>query len=92
MNKEIFGKVDLFVPLLGDVEAIIPCSFDFDLEKKKLPTCPYSKKCCGGQPNNYFFLGLKEGHHLDLAKRKGKKKEDGGKNEHTVIAWAGIEP
>ena len=30
----LFGKVDLFAPLLGDIEAIILCSFDFDLEKK----------------------------------------------------------
>ena len=27
--------VDLFAPLLGDMEAIIPCSFDFDLKFKK---------------------------------------------------------
>ena len=30
-------KVDLFAPLLGDIEAIILCSFDFDLKKKKNP-------------------------------------------------------
>ena len=34
LYKDIFGKVDLFAPLLGDIVAIIPCSFDFDLEKK----------------------------------------------------------
>ena len=35
MYKDIFCKVDLFAPLLGDIEAIILCSFDFDLKKKK---------------------------------------------------------
>ena len=46
--KRFFGKVDLFAPLLGDKETIIPCSFDFDLktkkEKKNLPACTYSKQ------------------------------------------------
>ena len=32
--KRFFGKVDLLAPLLGDIEAIITCSFDFDLKKK----------------------------------------------------------
>ena len=27
-----FGKVNLFAPLLRDIEAIIQCSFDFDLK------------------------------------------------------------
>ena len=60
LYKDMFGKVDLFAPLLGDIEAIIPCSFDFDLKKKNPPARPFSKKkkkkkSCGGQPNNYFF-------------------------------------
>ena len=55
LYKDIFGKVDLFAPLLGDKEAIILCSFDFDLKKKKSARPPLLKKSCGGQPNNYFF-------------------------------------
>ena len=45
LYKDIFGKVHLFAPLLGDIEAIIPCSFDFDLKKKKKspPARPFSK-------------------------------------------------
>ena len=35
--QRFFGKVDLFTPSLGDKEAIIPCSFDFDLKKNKNP-------------------------------------------------------
>ena len=54
-----FGKVDLFAPLLGDIEVIIPCSFDFNLKKKKSKKnparLPLLKKSCGGQPNNHFF-------------------------------------
>ena len=49
--KRVFGKVDLFAPSVGDKEATIPCSFDFDSKKEKeikkkrnLPTCTYSKK------------------------------------------------
>ena len=59
--KIFLGKVDLFAPSLGDIEAIILCSFDFDLKKnllkKKicLPAPSQKKKSCGGQPNNYFF-------------------------------------
>ena len=53
------GEVDLFAPLLGDIEAIILCSFDFDLEnkkqKQKSTRPPLLIKSCGGQPNNYFF-------------------------------------
>ena len=34
--KIFFGKVDyVHPPLLGEIEATIPCSFDFDLKKKK---------------------------------------------------------
>ena len=58
MYKDIFGKVDLFAPLLGDIEAIILCSFDFDLKKKKKKKSaqvPLLKKSCGGQPKKYFF-------------------------------------
>ena len=66
MYEEIFlGEVDLFAPtFIGDKEAIIPCSLDFDLEKKKKrkkickPSLTCSKKSCGGQPSNYFG-GLK---------------------------------
>ena len=57
LYKDIFGKVDLFAPLLGDTEAIIPCSFDFDLKKKKknrLPA-PSQKKL---RTTTIFFLGL----------------------------------
>ena len=36
--------VDLFAPLLGDIEAIIQCSFDFDLKKKIRPHAPSQKK------------------------------------------------
>ena len=32
--KIFFGKVDLFEPLLGNIEAIILCSCDIDLKKK----------------------------------------------------------
>ena len=32
LYKDFYGKVDLLAPLLGDIEAIIPCSFDFDLK------------------------------------------------------------
>ena len=28
-----YGKIDLFAPLLGDKEAIVACSFNFNLEK-----------------------------------------------------------
>ena len=64
LYKDIFGKVDLFAPLLGDIEAIIPCSFDCDLKKKGKKIHPpvpsqkkkkKKKKNCGGQPNNYFL-------------------------------------
>ena len=34
--KRFFSKVDLFGPSLEAEEAVIPCSFDFDLEKKKI--------------------------------------------------------
>ena len=58
--KRFFGKVDLFAPSLGDKEAIIQCSFDFDLKKKILKKKKSARphllqKSCGGQPNNYFF-------------------------------------
>ena len=33
---KIFGEVDLIAPSLGDIEVVIPCSFDFDLKKKNL--------------------------------------------------------
>ena len=68
--KRVYGKVDLFAPLLGDIEAIILCSFDFDLKKKLKqktnkqtntqirPSPPPPKKSCGGQPNIYFFEGF----------------------------------
>ena len=36
--KRFFGKVDLFAPFLGDIEAIILCNFDFHLKKKKSPS------------------------------------------------------
>ena len=55
--KRFVGKVDVFAPSLGDKDAIIPCSFDFDLKKKKIlkqtnkqtnktkhPPAPTSKK------------------------------------------------
>ena len=54
--KIFFGKVDLFAPLLGDIEAIILCSFDVDLEKNP-PVCPFSKKVV--EDNQTIFLGLK---------------------------------
>ena len=57
MYKDIFGKVDLFAPLLGDIEAIILCSFDFDLKKKKLPARPFSKKVVEDN-QTIIFLGL----------------------------------
>ena len=44
MYKDIFCKVDLFAPLLGDLETIIPCTFDFDLERKKSAHPPLLKK------------------------------------------------
>ena len=62
LYKDTFCKVDLFAPLLGDIEAIILCSFDFDLKKKKIrPPVrpPLLKKSCGGQPNNYFLCLMK---------------------------------
>ena len=61
--KILFGKVDLLAHLLGDIEAIIPCSFsfDFDLEKKILkkkkknpPACPFSKKVVEGNQTIIF--------------------------------------
>ena len=57
LYKDIFGKVDLFAHLLGDIEAIIPCSFDFDLKKKKNPPArPFSKKLW--RTTKQLFLGL----------------------------------
>ena len=44
MYKEIFGKVDLLAPSSRDIEAIILCSFDFDLEKKICLPTPTPKK------------------------------------------------
>ena len=60
MYKDIFGKVDLFAPLLGDIEAIIPCSFDFDLEKTKIkqnirPPAPTPKKVLEDNQTIIFF-------------------------------------
>ena len=56
--EEIFsGKAELFAPSLGDKEAIILCSFDFDLKTKNLPAHTYSKKSCGGQPKIIFLGG-----------------------------------
>ena len=53
--KKFFGKVDLFTPSLGDKETIRPCSFDFDLKKKrkrkKLSACTYSKNVEDNQTN-----------------------------------------
>ena len=59
--KRSFGKVDLFAPLFGDKEAIIPCSFDFDLKKKIIeklknpPSRTYSQKVV--QDNQTIILG-----------------------------------
>ena len=63
LYKDIFGKVDLFAPLLGDIEAIILCSFDFDLkkkrEKKSAPPPAPSQKKLWRTTNNYFFRPIK---------------------------------
>ena len=60
LYKDIFCKVDLLAPLLplGDIEAIILCSFDFDLKKKNPPACSpaSSQKNCEGQPNKQLFF------------------------------------
>ena len=53
--KRFLGEVDLFAPSLGNKEAIISCSVDFDLGRKK--SAPL-KKSCGGQPYNYFGRGV----------------------------------
>ena len=58
--KRCFGKVDLFAPSLGDKEAIIPCSFNFDLKKKSIKKiCPPAPtpKSCGGPTKQLFFGG-----------------------------------
>ena len=52
---DIFGKVDLFAPLLGDTDAIILCSFDFDMEKKNLPARPFSKKVVEDNQSFIYF-------------------------------------
>ena len=59
--KKYIGKTDLFESSLEGQEAIIQCSFDFDLKKKKRKIrLPIPTQNCGGQqPNNYFvFLAL----------------------------------
>ena len=60
--KIFLGKVDLFGPLLGDIEAIILCSFDFDLKKKikkkNPPARPFSKKKLWRTTKQLFLLGL----------------------------------
>ena len=55
--KKYIGKIDLFEFSLGGYdEAIIQCSFEFDLKKKSPPPPLHLlKKSCGGQPSNYFF-------------------------------------
>ena len=62
LYKDIFCKVDLFAPLLplGDIEAIILCSFDFDLKKKIRPPVrpPLLKKIVKDNQTNNYFLGL----------------------------------
>ena len=55
LYKVFFGKVDLFEPLLGDIEAIIPSTLTLIWKKKKSARPPLLIKSCGGQPNNYFF-------------------------------------
>ena len=62
--KRFFGKVDLFAPLLGDIEALF-VSFDFDLKrknlkkKKNLPARTYSKKVVEDN-QTIIFLGLRK--------------------------------
>ena len=59
--KRFFGKVDLFAPLLSDIEAIILCSFDFDLKKKNPPAHTYSKNVVeDNQAINFSRLNLKK--------------------------------
>ena len=60
--KRFFGKVDLFAPSLGDKEAIIPYSFNFDLKKnkeslKKSARPHLLQKSYGGQPKHYYWEG-----------------------------------
>ena len=53
--KRSVSKVDLLAPLLRDIEAINPCSFDFDgggESLKNLPARTYSKKVV---EDNYFL-------------------------------------
>ena len=57
LSKDIFGKVVLFAPLLGEIEAIIPCSFDSGLKKKIRPPTPSQKKLWR-TTKQLFFLGL----------------------------------
>ena len=60
LYKDIFCKVDLFAPLLGDIEAIILCSFDFDLKKKSARPFArlFSKKRLWRTTKQLFFLGF----------------------------------
>ena len=54
--KRFLVKAYLFAPSLSEKEVIISCSFDFDLEKKKIAHPHLLQKSCGGQPNNYFLV------------------------------------
>ena len=56
--KKYIGKTDLFESSLEGQEAIIQCSFDFDLKKKKKKKIrpPIPTQNCGGQLNNYFVF------------------------------------
>ena len=64
MYKEIFGKPDLLASSQGDTDAVIPCSFVFDLKKKNKGktwslACTFSKKLVvldGGLSNHFYFI------------------------------------